>query len=162
MVFQIKQKIFSFGDNFTITDEDGTPHYQVAGKVFSLGDKLTLLDMNGEEQFYIEQKLLKLFAEYTLYQKGQPVATCKKRFSLFGSKFDIFSDFGNFSIEGAPMNYNYAIFKDSRLVATVDKKFFSFSDTYGVDIADNEDFGFILSLVIVIDQVVHDDNKNNH
>ena len=31
------------------------------------------------------------------------------------------------------------------------------SDTYGVDIADDEDYGFILALVIVIDQVLHDD-----
>lgn len=162
MRFQIRQKIFSFGDNFTINDESGTPHFQVAGKVFSLGDKLTLLDMQGNELYYIEQQLLRLMAEYTLYQKGRAVASCKKRFSLFGSKFDIYSDYGNFTIEGAPFNYNYEIYKDGCLVATVNKQFFSLSDTYGVDIADSEDYGFILSLVIIIDQVVHDDNKNNH
>jgi len=46
-------------------------------------------------------------------------------------------------------------------VAVVSKKFFSFSDTYGVDIADNENHAFILALVIVIDQVLHDNENNN-
>ena len=33
---------------------------------------------------------------------------------------------------------------------------------YGVDIVEGEDYGFALSLVIVIDQVIHDDNHNNN
>lgn len=162
MRFQIRQKIFSFGDNFTIKDQDDRDCYQVQGKVFSLGDKLSLQDMYGNELYYIEQQIMRLFAEYNLYKDGQQVAMCKKRFSLLGSKFDITSSMGNFEINGRPLNYNYEIIKDGRLVATVDKQFFSFSDTYGVDIADSEDYAFILSLVIVIDQVVHDNEGQRH
>ncbi|WP_304943498.1 LURP-one-related family protein [Vallitalea guaymasensis] len=50
--------------------------------------------------------------------------------------------------------------KNGNIVATVSKEFFSFSDTYGVDVNDNEDYGFIIALVIVIDQIIHD--NNNH
>ena len=162
MRFKVSQKIFSFGDNFTVQDVDGMDHYQIQGKVFSFGDKLTLMDMHGRELYYIEQQLLKLFAEYNLYRDGKLMATCKKRFSLMGSKFDIFSDMGDFQIEGRPLNYNYAIYRNGIVVATVDKAYFSFSDTYGVDIADTEDYAFILSLVIIIDQVVHDNEGNQH
>ena len=45
--YQIRQKIFSFGDKFTITDEIGQPVLIVRGKVFSLARKLALEDMSG-------------------------------------------------------------------------------------------------------------------
>lgn len=162
MRFQVKQKIFSFGDKFTIKDENMKDFFQVNGKVFSLGDKLTILDMMGNELFYIEQKLFRLFAEYTIYKLDCPVATIKQKFSLFGSKFDIISDYGSYTIVGRPLNYNFEVYNNNKLIATVSKQFFSLSDTYGVDIDDQEDYGFILGLVIIIDQVVHDNNRNNH
>ncbi|QUH30682.1 LURP-one-related/scramblase family protein [Vallitalea guaymasensis] len=160
MRFQVREKIFSFGDDFTIKDEMGNDFFIVKGKVFSLGDKLQLFDMNGEEVFYIEQKLLRMLPEYTIFRKGNPVALVKKKIAFFGSKFNIESENGYYDIDGRPFNYNFSIMKNGNIVATVSKEFFSFSDTYGVDVNDNEDYGFIIALVIVIDQIIHD--NNNH
>ncbi len=159
MRFQVRQRVFSLGDSFTIRDQDDNDYFQVVGRVLSLGNKLSLQDMNGTELYFIEQKLLKLFAEYSILEHGQAVATCKQRFAFLGSKFDITSKYGNYAVDGRPMNYNYSITKNGRTVATIDKQFFSFSDTYGVEIVDDEDFAFILCLVIVIDQVVHNNNN---
>ncbi len=89
MRFMVKQKIFSFGDNFTIKDEMGNPHFQVRGRVFSLGDKLRLYDMKGNEVVYIEQKLFKLLPEYTLYYNGMPAAKVKREFTFFRPRFSI-------------------------------------------------------------------------
>ena len=36
MRFIVRQKVFSFGDNFTIKDETGNEHFIVRGKVFAL------------------------------------------------------------------------------------------------------------------------------
>jgi len=162
MKYLIRQKVFSFGDKFTIKDENDMDCYQVEGKVFSLGAKLSLMDMAGNEQYYIEQKLLRLFPEYHLFRQGNQVAVCKKRFSFFGSKFDIQSPEGIYSLEGQPMNYTFKLFKDSRLVAIADKKFFSFTDSYGVEITEDEDHALILSLIIIIDQVIHNDNNSHN
>ncbi|MDR5658495.1 hypothetical protein RH915_03230 [Serpentinicella sp. ANB-PHB4] len=52
--------------------------------------------------------------------------------------------------------------KNGKYVASVNKKWLSFADTYMTDIADDEDQPFMLALVIVIDQVLHDRNHNNH
>jgi uncharacterized protein YxjI len=49
MKFIIKQKVFSFGDNFTIKDEMENDRYIVRGKVFALGDKLKIYDTSGNE-----------------------------------------------------------------------------------------------------------------
>lgn len=45
MRFLVKQKIFSFGDNFVIKDDEGNDRFVVKGKVFALGDKLRIYDM---------------------------------------------------------------------------------------------------------------------
>jgi uncharacterized protein YxjI len=156
MIYKVRERIFSIGDHFTIEDEKGVPHFYVRGRVFSIGNKLSLEDMNGNELCFIEQKLLRLLPEYTLYFAGRAAATVKKTFTLLRPKFTISSIYGNFEIEGDPWSHNFSIVKDGKLAAEVSKRWFSMSDTYGVDVAESEEPAFILALVIVIDQTLHD------
>ena len=58
MKLYIKQKVFSWGAKFNITDENGEERYRVEGEVFTLGKKLHVYDMSGEEVAFIQQKLL--------------------------------------------------------------------------------------------------------
>jgi uncharacterized protein YxjI len=160
MKYQVKQKIFSFGDSFTIKNEYGDDVYLVRGKVFSLGKKLTIDDLNGNELVYIEQKLLKLLPQYTIYMEGSAIATVKKEFSVFTPRFNIESDMGEYKIEGDVFSHEFVILKDNSTVGEVSKEWFSFSDTYGVKINDNENQAFMLALIIVIDEV-QSSNKNN-
>jgi uncharacterized protein YxjI len=46
--YQIREKIFSLGDNFKIRDELGQDVFTVRSKLFSLGNKLILEDMCGK------------------------------------------------------------------------------------------------------------------
>ncbi|EYE87751.1 hypothetical protein Q428_11700 [Fervidicella metallireducens AeB] len=161
MRYQIRQRIFSLGDNFTIKGEDDEPKFIVKGKVFSLGDKLSVEDLYGNELFYIEQKLFKFLPEYHIFQNGILVAKVKREFSFFKPKFYIESTYGTFDMVGDIFGYNFEIIKNGETVALVDKKWLSFSDTYGVEIDDRENHGFLLSLVIVIDQVIHDNRRQS-
>lgn len=52
----MKQKVFSWGDRFTVWDENGNDRYYVRGEVFSLGKKLHLTDTAGAEVAFIQQK----------------------------------------------------------------------------------------------------------
>jgi uncharacterized protein YxjI len=160
MRYLIRQRIFSFGDNFTIRDEYEQDRYIVRGKVLSFGDKLKLEDLNGNELFYIEQKLFKFLPEYHIYADGQQIATVKKQLSFFTPKFIIDSVYGSYDMQGNIFAYDFQIYKDGRIVASVSKKWFAFSDSYGVEIDDSEDQAFLLTLTIVIDQVLHDDKNN--
>ena len=159
--FKIREKVFSFGDNFVIKDEYEEDKYYVKGKVFSLGDKLRLYNMFDEELIYIEQKLFKFLPEFNLYSYGKNIARVKKEFAFFKPRFNIDSDLGNYRVEGDVFSHEFTIIKNSRAVVSVSKKWFSFSDTYGVEIDDSENQAFMLALVIVIDQVLHDDKNNN-
>ncbi|MDF2841179.1 MAG: hypothetical protein K0Q99_1951 [Clostridia bacterium] len=161
MRYLIRQRIFSFGDNFTIKDDQEYDRYIVQGKVFSLGDKLKIMDLDGNELFYIEQQIFRFLPEYFIYAGGQQMASVKKQLSFFTPKFIIESVNGSYDIEGNIFGYDFQIYKDGRMVAVINKKWFSFGDSYGVEIMDGEDHAFLLTLAIVIDQVLHDEQKRH-
>ena len=161
MRYKIKQRIFSFGDNFAITDEQENDRYIVQGKVFSFGDKLRIMDLSGNELFYIEQQLFRFLPEYYIYAGDQQVAVVKKQLSFFTPKFVIDSINGAYDIEGNIFGYDFQIYKEGRMVAVINKKWFAFGDSYGVEIVDGEDHAFLLTLAIVIDQVLHDEQKRH-
>ncbi|MBE6068820.1 MAG: hypothetical protein E7211_14155 [Clostridium lundense] len=162
MKYKIRQKVFSFADNFIIKDESDRPWFVVKGKFFSIGDKLAIEDLDGNQLFYIEQKLFKLLPEYHIFQNDIQVAKVKKEFTFLKPKFCIESKFGEYEVNGDIFSYSFQVLKNKKIVATVNKKWFAFSDTYGVDIIDKENHAFLLTLVIVIDQVIHDKNNSNN
>lgn len=161
MKYLVRQRLFSFNDSFNITDEFDRPIFQIEGKIFTIGNKLNIYDMNGNKRIYIEQKLFRFLPEYEIYEDDKIVARVKKQLTFFKPKLDIESDYGIFQIEGDVFGYNFSILKNGRVVAAVNKKLISFSDTYAVEVAEGEKDDFILALIIVIDQVLHDNSHNN-
>lgn len=161
MRYLIKEKIFSFADRFRIEDEQGYPRYEVVGKILSLGNKLNIYDMNGIELIYIEQKIFRFLPEYLIFKEDNLVAKVKKELTFFKPKFIIESSYGNYSIEGDVFHHNFNILSNGKAIAWISKKWVSLSDTYSVEILDEEDQAFILSIVIVLDQIFYDGNKNN-
>ena len=162
MRFYIKEKIFSFGDNFAITDEKGNSTFIVKGQVFSFGNKLRLYNDQGKELIYIEQKLFKFLPQYTIYAGNNELATVKKNFTFFSHSFNITSIYGSYRLEGDFTAHEFTIYKDDgSFAASLRKKWFSFGDSYEIEIGDSENIPFTLALVIVVDQVIHDNRNNN-
>ena len=162
MKYQIRQKIFTFADNFTIKDDEDRDQFIVRGRFFTIGDKLSIEDLEGNELAYIEQKIFRFLPEYNIYRGGKQLANVKKEFTLFKSRFNIQSTMGSYTMEGNIWAHEFQILKDNKEVAWISKKWLSFSDTYLAEIDDKEDQAFMLALVIVIDQVLHDNRKNNN
>jgi uncharacterized protein YxjI len=162
MRYLMKQKMFCFGDDFTIKDDQGQDVFFVDGKVFSFGDKLSFQDMNGNELAFISQKVLSWGPTYEIYHGDELAAVVKKElFTFFHCKFTVdVPGPDDLEAEGNFLDMEYAFNRDGRTVATVSKRWFSFSDTYGVDIADGEDDILILASTVVIDMVCHADKKS--
>jgi uncharacterized protein YxjI len=154
--YQIKQKIFSIADGFKIKNDAGEDVYTVKSQLLSIGNKLKILDLSGNELCYIEQKLLKFMPEYKIIISGQEIATVKKKFSLLRNNFIINGNGGDFTVEGNYTGHEFKIKNGNTVVAVISKKFFSMSDTYGVEIDDGQDQIVGLALAIVIDMVCHD------
>ena len=107
MNFVVKQKIFTFADSFDIMDEFGTPRYHVEGKFLSIGKKLNIYDMEGQHLVYIEQAIFKFLPEYYLYENEEVVARVKKEFSFIIPRVNIESVYGDFTIDGSVMRYDF-------------------------------------------------------
>lgn len=159
----MRERILSWGDDFTIKDAEGRDVYYVDGKVFSFGDKLSFKDAGGTEVAFIDQKLLSIGAQYEIVRGGTTVAVVKKKlFTMFRARFtvdvpgpDDLEAHGNF------LDHEYVFERHGREVARVSKKWFALADTYAIEIGEGEDDVLILASAVVIDLVSHPDPKHN-
>lgn len=158
MRYIVRQKVFSLGDSFSIKDETGNDIFLVRQQLLSFGKKLRIFDLAGNELCYIEQRLMRFMPEYDIYTGGVLTANVKKRFALFRNDFDITSQGGNYTVDGDFWAHEFAICNNGTLIASISKQFFTFADTYGVDIDDRYDQISTLALAIVIDMVCHEHN----
>ena len=78
MKLYIKQKVFSWGDKFTVKDEAGNDTYVVEGEVFSCGKKLHVYDMLGTEVAFIKQEVFSFLPCYYVFCGEKQVAEIKK------------------------------------------------------------------------------------
>lgn len=158
MRYIMKEKFWSWGDDFSVCDEHNRPKFFIDGQAFSWGNKLSFQDMSGRELAFIQQKLMSWMPKYEIYRGGEMFAEVVKEFSWFSKSFTLDVPGPNdYSIDGSFWDHEYQFTRSGREVARVSKHFFSFSDTYGVDIIEGEDDVAILSCVVVIDQVLHDE-----
>jgi uncharacterized protein YxjI len=162
MRYILKQKFLSFGDDFRIKNADGEEVFFVDGKVFSIGDKLSFQDMNGHELAFIRQKLLAWGPTYQIYRGDQLAAVVKKRlFTLFRCKFTVdVPGPDDLEATGSFLDHEYTFSRGNREVAQVSKRWFSWTDTYGVDVSAGEDDVLILASAVVIDLICHDEKKH--
>ena len=161
MRYVMKEKFWSWGDDFHINDQNNQPVFFVDGHAFSWGTKLSFQDMTGKELAFISQKLLSWTPTFEIHRNGSMFATVVKEFSWFSKKFTLDVPGPNdYTIDGSFWEHEYSFVRGGRQVARVSKQFFSWSDTYGIDIIQGEDDVSILACVVVIDQVLHDDKSD--
>lgn len=163
MRYVLKQKFWSWGDDFSIKNADGANVYFVDGRAFSWGDKLSFQDMNGNELAFIRQKLLSWGPTYEITRGGELLAVVKKHlFTLFRCKFTVdVPGPDDLEAQGSFMDMEYTFERGGRTVAEVSKRWFSWSDTYGVDIRRGEDAVLILASTVVIDMICHADKERH-
>lgn len=150
MNLYLKQKVFSWGDKFTVYDENGNDVFYVKGEVFTLGKKLHIYNLSGEEICFIRQKLWSFLPRYSILRNGEVAAQVVKRFTFIRQAYSIsgldWSVDGNFSAHEYSVNNS-----DGYTLATVSKKWFTWGDSYEISIANGIDEVNLLAVVLVID-----------
>jgi uncharacterized protein YxjI len=160
--YMMRERILSWGDDFTIRDAEGRDVYYVDGRVFSFGDKLSFKDGAGTEVAFIDQKLMSIGPQYEIVRGGETVAVVKKHlFTFFSARFTVdVPGPDDLEAHGDFLDHEYVFERDGRDVARVSKKWFALADTYAVDIDEGEDAVLILASAVVIDLVSHPDPKS--
>ena len=89
MKLYIKEKVFSWGDKFTVKDASGADKYIVEGEVFSWGKKLHVYNMAGEEMAFIKQEIWSFLPRFYVFCGGRQVAQIRKEFTFLFPKYSI-------------------------------------------------------------------------
>ena len=158
MKLYIKERVFSWNDQFTVKDENGWDKYFVEGEFFSFGKKLHLLDNHGREVALIRQQLLTLMPRYTVSVGVRDLAEIRKEFTFFYQRYVI--DGLGWEVEGSIWAHEYEIRKNGRLIVRISKEWFTWGDSYCLDIADPADELLALAVVLTIDCVAESNNNN--
>ncbi len=145
----IREKVFSWADKFTVTDEHGEPRYTVEGQFFSWGKKLRIYDLADREIAYIEQKVMSFMPRYCVYVGDNLIGEVVKEVSFFRPKYSVRG--AGWDVEGEFWEHCYTVFKNGQPIVSIDKDWFTWGDCYTLDIADSADEVQALSLVLAID-----------
>lgn len=158
MKLYIKQKVFSWGDKFTVKNAAGVDRYFVEGEVFSFGKKLHVYDRSRRETAFIQQKLLTWMPRYSVFIDGREVAQVVRKFSFLIPKYAI--EGPGWDVEGDCFAHDYQIRKAGRTIAAIRKAWMSWGDSYELDIFDPADEIMALAAVLTIDAVIESANNN--
>ena len=151
MKLYIKEKVFSWGDKFTVKDSHGEDKYIVEGEVFTFGKKLHVYDKQGREVAFIKQEVWSFLPRYYVFCGDRQIAEIKKEFTFLFPRYTI--EGLGWEIDGSFMAHDYQITKRGRKIVTISKEWMTWGDSYELDIADPADELVALAVVIAIDCV---------
>ena len=154
----IKQKVFSWGDKFSVKNENGEDVYFVQGEVLSIGKKLHVYDTNENELAFIKQKVLSFLPKYYIFKGEQQIAEVVKKISLLTQKYII--NGLDLEISGDFLAHEYSVFnRNGDEVMNVSKEWLTWGDTYVIDTLDYTDPVTAVSILLVIDACLASENQ---
>ena len=156
--YQMREKMFAIGDDFWIENEAGERAFKVNGKALRIRDTLVLEDPSGAELLTIQEKKVRVRDTMEIEHDGHTVATVKKAIvSPLRDRFAIEVAGGeDMEAKGNIVDHEYKIERSGDEVAEVSKRWFRVRDTYGTQIASEQNDALILAVTVCIDQMTRD------
>lgn len=156
MKLTFKQKLISVFDSYNVYDDNDNVYFKVKGKL-AVGHSFIIFDKNNEEVGKLKQKIFTFLPKYKVFINDEKVGMIRKKFTFFKPKFDV--TFDNYKVEGNFLEWDYRVYKDNDKVATISKRLFNLTDTYVIDV-NEEDALVVLMIVISIDSIK--DRRSTH
>src|SRR3954453_14012328 len=155
--YQMREKVFSIGDDFWIETPGGERVFKVNGKALRLRDTLELESPSAQTLLKIQEKKLHLRDTMEIEREGHTVATVKRALIGLRDRFTIeVESGGELKAIGNILDHEYRIERDGRVVAEASKRCFRVRDTYGIEVGPGEDDALILATAVCIDRMSHD------
>jgi len=157
--YQMRQKVFALGQDFYIENESGQKVFKVDGKVLRVRDTLNFKDMQGNTLCQIQQKVARIKDTMEVDgPDGKKVAAVKKAIitpvrDRWTAKIKNGPDL---DIQGNILDHEYNIEEGRNKVAEVSKKWFRVRDSYGVEVAPDQEDVIILAVTVVVDMMAHE------
>ncbi|MDD3960024.1 MAG: hypothetical protein GX099_04735 [Clostridiaceae bacterium] len=149
MKLYLKQKIFSWSSRFTVRDANGDDKYNIQGELLSWGRKLHVFDKADREVAFIKQKGFSILPRFEVYIEDHFQFEVIKKFTIIRPEYDMVGL--DWVIKGELFSHEYKIVGGYGPVATVSKAYFSWGDSYSIDIVNPETEVKVLAAVLAID-----------
>ncbi|MFD1901861.1 LURP-one-related/scramblase family protein [Enterococcus termitis] len=147
----IKQKVFSFGGHFTVKDENEQDKYIVEGSFLSIPKVFTIKDLNDQVIGTITKKVFSWLPKFFVAVDGKEELIIEKQLTFFKAKYQIDSE--DLTIQGDWWDKQFTILRRGKVVAAINEKWFTWGDTFEVEVYDETLEHLVISVVIAIDFV---------
>jgi uncharacterized protein YxjI len=157
----MRQKLIAFGDDFYFQNEAGQNVFKVDGKVLRVRDTLKFKDMQGNTLCQIQERMLRIKDSLAIEDgHGNKIADVKKALiTPLRDRWTVKIRNGpDLDVQGNILDHEYEIKDGRRKVAQVSKKWFRVRDTYGVEVAPDQEDVVILAVTVAIDNMAHPGN----
>ena len=164
MRYAVREKLFSIGDDFWITDEQGGKAFLVDGKVLRLRQTLEIQDPGGRVLVSVRKKLIALHETMEIEEDGAVVATVRKALvSPLHHRLTVdLADGGQLEAVGNILDKEFEITAGGGQVpARISRAWFRIRDTYGVDVAPGQDDVLFLAIAVALDRIQHDEEERD-
>ena len=153
--YTMREKVFSIGDDYWIETDGGEQAFKVNGKALRVRDTLVLESPSGEELFTIQEKKLSIRDKMEIERGGKTVALIKKALlTPLRDRYSISIEDGeDMEAKGNIVDHEFKIERGGDTVAEVSKRWFRVRDTYGIEVAPDQNDALMLAITVCIDQM---------
>jgi uncharacterized protein YxjI len=161
MRYAVQEKLFSVGDDFWITDEQGGKAFLVDGKVLRLRQTLEIQDPGGRVLVTVRKKLVTMHETMEIEQDGTLVATVRKALvsPLHHRSVVDLADGSQLEAVGNVLDKEFEITAGNQVLARISRAWFRTRNSYGVDVAPGQDDVLFLAIAVALDRIHYDDEQ---
>jgi uncharacterized protein YxjI len=156
--YQMRQRMLSIGDDYTIENDRGEHVFKLDGKALRVRKTILFKDMDGRELCKIQERMLHIRDSMEIEgPDGKRLAMVHKALiTPLRERWVVdLEDGPDLHAQGNFVDHEYTIERDGDKVAEVSKRWFRVRDTYGVEVAPGENDVLILATTAVIDTMAH-------
>ena len=156
--YQMRQRMFSIGDDYTIENDRGDHVFKLDGKALRVRKTILFKDMDGRELVKIQERMLHVRDSMEIEgPDGKRLAMVHKALiTPLRERWVVDVEDGpDLHAQGNFVEHEYTIERDGDKVAEVSKRWFRVRDTSGVEVAPGENDVLILATTAVIDTMAH-------
>jgi uncharacterized protein YxjI len=154
--YKMREKLVSIGDDFWIENAAGRRTFKVDGKALRVRKTLIFEDRERNVLAKIQAKVVRIKDTMQIEGPGgETLATVKKALiTPVRDRWTIkIGDGPDMDVQGNILDHEYRITAGREKVAEVSRKWFRVRDTYGVEIAPDQNDIVILAATVAIDMM---------
>ncbi|MEK8215263.1 LURP-one-related/scramblase family protein [Paenibacillus sp. FSL L8-0463] len=156
----IKQKVFSLSGKFTVKNQQEEDVYYVEGSFMQIPKTFSIMNTTRDEVALITKKVFSFLPKFFVEVNGREVLTIKKEFSFLKARYTI--DSADIEVHGNWWDMDFQVLQHGVVIGEVNKEWFTWGDSYKIQILNEEMEAIMIAFVVAIDCVKADQAAASH